>query len=328
VGNLKDFTDVNMNIVNNKEFDERIIGDNILELYYNESKESNKLYTKTVTFTQNDFGYIIDTSKLEEVGAFTPKSSDYTYAKSIWFGYENSSWNNRPLNIAEIEVYSGGVNVATKATKTESSSQYSADSYKPTNLIDGNMSNFAHTNNSGTNWFKITLDKQYPIEKVMVYNRTSCCYDRWAESFVKLLNTNGNEIMRSTDTLPSDRSKATNYKEGGVRVKTFTFGNTVATQPTYTKKDNTVLWSSQNLDLDSGYDGKGNGGTLAGTDWKRSRLYPTGSDWLDQCKKKCDSFPKCIAFSQLTGTQWCYLKTSNNLSKTSSNSKYDFYYKS
>jgi hypothetical protein len=37
--------------------------------------------------------------------------------------------------------------------------------------------------------------------------------------------------VRSTDTLPSDRSKATNYKEGGVRVKTFTFGNTVATPP-------------------------------------------------------------------------------------------------
>ena len=223
VGNLKDFTDVNMNIVNNKEFDERIIGDNILELYYNESKESNKLYTKTVTFTQNDFGYIIDTSKLEEVGAFTLKSSDYTYAKSIWFGYENSSWNNRPLNIAEIEVYSGGVNVATKATKTESSSQYSANSYKPTNLIDGNMSNFAHTNDSGTNWFKITLDKQYPIEKVMVYNRTSCCFSRWASSFVKLLDDNGNEIVSSIEKISNDTVLAENYKEGGVHVKTFTF---------------------------------------------------------------------------------------------------------
>ena len=113
VSNRKDFTDVNMNIVNNKEFDEKIIGDNILELYYNETKDGNKLYTRTVTFTQNDFGYIIDTSKLEKIDAFTPKPSGYTYAKSIWFGYENSSWKNRPLNIAEIEVYSGGVNVAT-----------------------------------------------------------------------------------------------------------------------------------------------------------------------------------------------------------------------
>ena len=126
------------------------------------------MYTKTVTFTQNDFGYIIDTSKLEKIDAFTPKPSGYTYAKSIWFGYENSSWKNRPLNIAEIEVYSGGVNVAKNATKTESSSQYTTNYFKPKNLIDGNMSNFAHTNNSGTNWFKITLDKRYPIEKVIL----------------------------------------------------------------------------------------------------------------------------------------------------------------
>ena len=223
VGNLKDFTDVTMNIVENKEFDNKIIGDNTLELYYNKVSSDTKLYTKTVTFTRNDFGYIIDTSKLEEVGAFTPKSSGYTYAKSIWFGYENSSWNNRPLNIAEIEVYSGGVNVAKNATKTESSSQYSSNNFKPKNLIDGNMSNFAHTNNSGTNWFKITLDKQYPIEKVMVYNRTSCCFSRWASSFVKLLDDNGNQIVSSIEKIPDDTGLATNYKEDDVRVKTFTF---------------------------------------------------------------------------------------------------------
>jgi hypothetical protein len=234
-GNLKDFTDVTMNIVNNKEFDEKIIGDNTLELYYNEVKPDTKLYTKTVTFTQNDFGYIIDTSKLEEIGTFKPSS--YTYAKSIWFGYENSPWNNRPLNIAEIEVYSGGVNVATKATKTESSSQYSANSYKPKNLIDGNMSNFAHTNNSGTNWFKITLDKQYPIEKVMVYNRTSCCFARWASSFVKLLDDNGNEIVSSIEKIPDDTGLAKNYKEGDVRVKTFTFTETFTYELIMNKKN-------------------------------------------------------------------------------------------
>ncbi len=239
--NLKDFTDVTMNIVDKKEFDEKIIGDNILELYYNEVKPNTKLYTKTVTFTQNDFGYIIDTSKLEEVGAFTPKSSGYTYAKSIWFGYENSSWNNRPLNIAEIEVYSGGVNVTTKDNKTESSSQYSSNNFKPKNLIDGNMSNFAHTNNSGTNWFKITLDKHYPIEKVMVYNRTSCCFSRWASSFVKLLDDNGNQIVSSIEKIPDDTGLATNYKEGGVRVKTFTFPETFTYELIMNKKNASTL---------------------------------------------------------------------------------------
>ena len=172
-GNLKDFTDVDMNIVNNKDFDTNIIGDNTLELYYNETKDGNKLYTKTVTFTQDDFGMILDTSNLEEIDIPPPPPPP-------------------------------------------------------------------------------------------------------------------------------------------------------PPQPIYIKKDNTVLWSSKKLDLDSGYDGKGNGGTLAGKDWKRSRLNAT----VDECKKKCDSFPKCIAFSQLTGRKWCYLKSSNDLGKTSYNSKYDFYYKS
>ena len=207
-------------------------------MYYNEIKDSNKLYTKTVTFTQNDFGYIIDTSKLEKIDIPEPEAMDYTYAKSIWFGYENSSWNNRPLNIAEIEVYSGGVNVATKATKTESSSQYTANYYKPKNLIDGNMSNFAHTHGGGTNWFKITLDKQYPIEKVMVYNRTSCCFARWASSFVKLLDDNDNEIVSSIEKIPNDTGLAKNYKEGDVRVKTFTFPETFTYELIMNKKNN------------------------------------------------------------------------------------------
>ena len=101
-GNLKDFTDVTMNIVNNKEFDERIIGDNILELYYNEIKESNKLYTKTVTFTQNDFGYIIDTSKLEKIDIPEPEAMDLTggfkwyYYKGSYFSYISSFSGKTP----------------------------------------------------------------------------------------------------------------------------------------------------------------------------------------------------------------------------------------
>jgi len=65
--NLKDFTDVTMNIVDKKEFDDKIIGNNTLELYYNEVNSENKLYTKTVTFTEDDFGMTLDTTNLEEI---------------------------------------------------------------------------------------------------------------------------------------------------------------------------------------------------------------------------------------------------------------------
>jgi len=240
--NLKDYTDVDMNIVNNKDFDTNIIGDNTLELYYNETKDGNKLYTKTVTFTQDDFGMILDTSNLEEIDIPPPTAQPTASSSSrgiryVWFGYENSDYN-RPLNIREIEVYSGGVNIVKglSGDKVESITGFYRDGneFPPQQLFDQKTSryNFGHTNDGKTNYFKIDLGKKYSvIDKVMVYNRIDCCHDRWASSFVKLLDDNGDEIVRSTDTLPSDRSKATNYKEGGVRVKTFTFGNTVATPP-------------------------------------------------------------------------------------------------
>ena len=78
--NLKNFTDVTMNIVNKKEFDDKIIGDNTLELYYNEVKPDNKLYTKTVTFTEEDFGGVaLDMSKLEEVDIPRPPTFSYEF---------------------------------------------------------------------------------------------------------------------------------------------------------------------------------------------------------------------------------------------------------
>ena len=160
---------------------------------------------------------------------YVPPSTSTSGIKYVWFGYENSGWEERPLNIAEIEVYSGGVNIVKDFTddKVESSSVY-AFWTTPKKLFDGSKSNMAHTKDSGTNWWKIDLGKEYSaIDKVMVYNRDNCCWDRWAGSFVKLLNKKGKEIMRSTDTLPSNKDAAKNYKEGGVRVKTFTFGNTV-----------------------------------------------------------------------------------------------------
>ena len=398
-GNLKDFTDVNMNIVNNKEFDERIIGDNILELYYNEIKDSNKLYTKTVTFTQNDFGYIIDTSKLEEVDV--PEPETFTYELII------NKKNASTLGIHIEYIKLDGV-LATKAQTTIHKNPNRNN--KPDNMfsIGSDTTNYAAWNadghNEGDKIFTIVSDKK--VDKIdIVYTRPLYApgwiiKENGVTKITETSNRGGNteprpvvytyDIKNGKSTIfsipnqislgtadgwcnhanavhqdvpgcgricsdPSNagrKSKNTfvpwNKYPGSVEcteaklddVYQFLNGKRSLRvgkvseipppppQPIYTKKDNTVLWSSQNLDLDSGYDGKGNGGTLAGTDWKRSRLYPTGSDWLDQCKKKCDSFPKCKAFSQLTGTQWCYLKTSNNLSKTSSNSNYDFYYKS
>jgi len=131
------------------------------------------------------------------------------------------------LNIREIEVYSGGVNIVKgfggDTVDSVSGFYNDGNDFPPQQLFDQQTSslNFGHTNDAKTNYFKIDLGKEYSvIDKVLVYNRTDCCHDRWAGSFVKLLDTNGNEIKRS-EKLPSNRGEAENYKEDGIRVKTF-----------------------------------------------------------------------------------------------------------
>ena len=119
---------------------------------------------------------------------------------------------------------------------TVDQSSFYANWTSPKRLFDGTLTTMAHTKDGKTNWFRIDLGKGYSvIDKVMVYNRMNpwwCCKDRWAGSFVKLLDKDGVEIMRSTDTLPSNKDAAKNYTEdpdgaGETYLKTFTFGNTI-----------------------------------------------------------------------------------------------------
>ena len=142
----------------------------------------------------------------------------------VWFGYDESDWT-RPLNIREIEVYSGGVNIVkgfgNEAVESGSGFYDDMRSFPPEQLFDGstNTHNFGHTNDAKTNYFKIDLGKDYSvIEKVVVTNRKDCCKDRWAGSYVKLLDNYGNLVKKSKETLSSDKVNA-----GLIDVQEFTF---------------------------------------------------------------------------------------------------------
>ena len=74
--NLKDFSAVTVDIIDNKEFDEKIIGDNTLELYYNEVNAENLLYTKIIQFSKDDFTSVIDMDGLEEIAEPPPPPTD------------------------------------------------------------------------------------------------------------------------------------------------------------------------------------------------------------------------------------------------------------
>ena len=66
------------------------------------------------------------------------------------------------------------------------------------------------------NYVKIDLGKDYTIDSVKIFNRKSCggCNDRWAGSFVKLLDSSGN-LIKASEKVVGD------YKQGGERIISF-----------------------------------------------------------------------------------------------------------
>jgi hypothetical protein len=113
-------------------------------------------------------------------GPAPPVVEKYRYVRI----YRDKEGDDHWMNIAEVEVFSGGVNVASGKTVT-ASSLYGAG-FPHANLVDGNMTNFAHTNNEAVEWFLIDLGQDYEIEKVVITNRTDCCQARLRNTKIQL----------------------------------------------------------------------------------------------------------------------------------------------
>jgi putative heme-binding domain-containing protein len=82
----------------------------------------------------------------------------------------------RTLTLAEVEVYSDGKNVARQGMASQSTTAYGGVASRG---IDGNKSGTygdggqTHTNEGDTDpWWEVDLGREYPIEQVVVYNRT------------------------------------------------------------------------------------------------------------------------------------------------------------
>lgn len=84
--------------------------------------------------------------------------------------------DDNALNLTEVEVLAGGVNVA--AGKTVTGKNLYSPTFPHRFLTDGNMSNFAHGLNDPEEWFQIDLGREYDIDKVVVTNRRDCCQGR------------------------------------------------------------------------------------------------------------------------------------------------------
>jgi hypothetical protein len=99
------------------------------------------------------------------------------------------------LNLAEVEVFSGGKNIALNGKATQSSV---SNDGTPDLAIDGNTDGdmprsksvtHTHGNKRGTPWWRVDLGKALPIERIVIWNRTDeKSGDRTQDLTVQLLD--------------------------------------------------------------------------------------------------------------------------------------------
>jgi hypothetical protein len=81
----------------------------------------------------------------------------------------------RFLHLAEVQVFSGGKNVALKGTAKQSSTDFGGDAKR---AIDGNTNgdynanSVCHTGLEDNPWWEVNLGQEMPVEKVVLWNRT------------------------------------------------------------------------------------------------------------------------------------------------------------
>ncbi len=125
---------------------------------------------------------------------------------------------NMILNLAELEVFAKDGTTSLAAGKTVTgSSQYSA-THGYINLVDGNMTNFAHTKGRTAeeiDYLQVDLGSVQEIEKIKITNRTSCCQKRAIGIKAVILDADGTTVIKET---PAITTNAATY--------TFTFPGT------------------------------------------------------------------------------------------------------
>ncbi len=119
--------------------------------------------------------------------------------------------NGHFMNLAEVEVFSGGVNVA--AGKTVTGSSLYSTSYPHSKLVDGIMDNFTHTKNEAVEWFLIDLGEEYEIDSVVVTNR--------ATSRARMENTKI-QLSKTSDMTTSKDSRVITKAEAPIASFTWT----------------------------------------------------------------------------------------------------------
>ncbi len=124
----------------------------------------------------------------------------------------------RTLTLAEVQVFSDGVNVALKAKASQSSTAAGGAAGR---AVDGNTSGI-YTDGSATHtqegtddpWWEVDLGREFPIEQIVVWNRTDGNLGNRLNNFaVRVLDANKQTVFQVVKQ-PTPKEKAA-FKVGG-----------------------------------------------------------------------------------------------------------------
>ena len=93
------------------------------------------------------------------------------------------------LTLSEVQVFSGGRNIARTGQATQSSVDYNSPAAK---AIDGNhdgsFASCSCTKSERAAWWELDLGAEFPVDSVAVWNRTDCCPERLDKLSIQVLD--------------------------------------------------------------------------------------------------------------------------------------------
>lgn len=186
--------------------------------------------------------YIINLSNVEHADIDIQEEEEGATVQYIWVGFDSNFGHYLALHkikvmsgdediVAGIGVREDGVNHRVEYSSELTSSYWLGGSnpYNPEkipfvqNEMVGPSTTFVVSKQNKINWVKMKLDKKYKvseIDEVEVWNSTKSSWwkKQWMGTFVKLLDSEGNEIIKSKEKIPETSSEA-----GKITYQKFTF---------------------------------------------------------------------------------------------------------
>ncbi|MBO88266.1 MAG: hypothetical protein CMP14_01990, partial [Rickettsiales bacterium] len=131
-----------------------------------------------------------------------PDDAAPTGAPMIQFVRLNNNDKGHPLNLAEIEVYSGGKNVALNKKTSDKGGMCCGAKHQ--NGVNGKKqtswspSVYIHTHNGAGKWWQVDLGQGYPVDEIKVYNRQNCCRERFVGAKIQFFDPNMEVVSEVT----------------------------------------------------------------------------------------------------------------------------------